>query len=392
MKHLFYKSFFLFIAFTGTICAQKYTPYQKSYDSDKNTTLHLNLKNTTIGIERSDDGKIHFEYSLEFKNYSKKGINEIIDGIHVESAKVQNNIKLNATSISKLYKVGYAFKTNKKFVFESDISIKPKPSEKKEYRKSKDSILTEINDKGISGLNNLLKKFKIRDKEGKKRKVNTKNVQIKRSMFTIKVPPFVNIIIKGKDSHITFLDNSRSKTSVKLDGGFLRTKSINNQENNISISNAVFEATEISGGTYILNNVSKCLIGQASNLTLEAEVSKVEIGEVSSNLKIKDFNSEFYFYDFSSNFKPFDFKSEYSKVHFFEPELGYVLKVFGKNTVFHIGDIETKVGPKKDDNIMDLMLKIKRRPKMRSSGDFDFEMIHGIFYANLTPDEEKKKP
>lgn len=385
MKHLRYKILMLFILVSTSLIAQKQVVYQKSYDVNKNSTLNLDITNTTVGIEHSTDGKIHFDYGLEFENYSKKEIKEIIDGINIKTSQIGDHINLEVNSITKINRVDYSFKENISLVYKPDSTEINKKINKKEYRKSKDSLLREIRSLGLSDLKKFFKRFSIKYDGNKEKKINTRNIKIKKSRFSIKVPPNVNIKINGNSSQITFLKDIDSEVDINLDNGFLRAKSLTNSLNQINVKNAVFEAEKITGTKYMLNNVSKCLIGEVANTVLETEVSRIEIGEIQQNVEFNDFNSEYFFYNYAPNFNKFSFKGQYSKVHFHESLLRYTLKVFGNNTVFHMGDKELKFGPKKD-GLKSLMLKIKKQPETKSSGNIDFDIVNGIMYVNILKD------
>ncbi len=174
---------------------------------------------------------------------------------------------------------------------------------------------------------------------------------------------------------------------LTLDGGYFKGNKLIGSRTSIGANNASLKIAQLEVGGLALSNVNKCLIGSIKNAVITSELSKIEIGEVQENVSIIDFNSEYFFYNYSPNFRTTSFTGQYSKVHLYESLLGYTLKAFGYNTVFHFGDMESKSGPKKDDT-KSLMLEIKRRPEEKSSGNLDFDIIHGIMYINLLTDKE----
>ena len=47
-----------------SVQAQTEKVYSKTFETDKSTTAIFNLENTTVAIEESTDGKVHFDYRM----------------------------------------------------------------------------------------------------------------------------------------------------------------------------------------------------------------------------------------------------------------------------------------------------------------------------------------
>lgn len=254
-------------------------------------------------------------------------------------------------------------------------------NEKKEvFRKSRDSIITEIKDYHKTSLKNFFKMFKTRDDSGNKKNIRRGDVKIMRSQFTIKIPPFVKLRINAKDSQITFNDDITNELHLVLKNGSFKAKMLANPFNNLKVKNAAFLVENISGGNYTLNNITNGLIGSLENVKIFSEFSKIKIGEIAKKTTITDFNSEYWFYNFSSDFKRFDVFSEYSKIYMFNPESDYSFKAYGNNTIFHQGETKISMQPTKNGEKYN-MLKHIPKGDANFSGHINFDIIHGVIYS-----------
>jgi hypothetical protein len=98
------------------VCIQSYAQtkqvFQKVLPVNAKTEAIFNLKNTTVLIEPSTDGKMHFDYEVNFENYSKKDINRILSKISVTAEKFKNTITLVSKNITKTPKVAIHYKAH----------------------------------------------------------------------------------------------------------------------------------------------------------------------------------------------------------------------------------------------------------------------------------------
>ncbi|MEM6514905.1 MAG: hypothetical protein AAF688_01890 [Bacteroidota bacterium] len=382
MMQSYYKTILLLLTSISFAFGQRKTVYNQSFETDKETTAIFNFDNSTVGIIASNDGKIHFDYVIEFDGYSKKEIEEKISEIDVNASKFDNHITLVAKSNSKIHEISYAIDTPDALVLDFDFSAS-KSDEK--YRKSKDSIIREIVGKRplgkLSGIKYLENHFKIKDENGKLKKVRKAGLKILRSLFVIRIPPFVKLQINGKDSQINVNEDFTNELSLDIKQGAFKAKRLTNAYNNITLDNAKFQVYGILGGNYNFNTLSNGLVGSIENAKITSEFSKMEVGEIGENVTINDFNSEYWFYNWQKTFERFDLFSEYSKIHFFYPETyDFKFKVIGNNTVNHFNDVSVNMQPSRTGEKFNML---ERKPKNEGhfSGDINFDVVHGIIYS-----------
>ncbi len=365
-----------------SVFAQRETVYSEQFSADKNTTAIFNLENTTVSIETSTDGKVHFDYTLEFDGYSKKDIEEKLENIKVKATKFDNHITLVSNSVTQISTVTYAYDSPNGLVLDYDGSQKATDSI---VRKSKDSIIDEIRYNNFGKIKAPFKyfndRFKTKDEDGKLKNVRKGNIKILRSQFVIKIPPYLKLKINGKDAQITLRDDSMNEVSVVLKRGYFYAKQLINEYNLFKIENANLRAEGIVGGSYDFNNISKGLIGSLQNVKITSEFSKIQIGELKEKVSITDFNSEYFFYNWNSDFKRFDLFSEYSKIHLFYPkDNDFSMKVMGNNTKsMHGKKFEVNMQPTSRGEKFNMMER-KAKGEGHFSGAINFDIIHGIIY------------
>ena len=355
---------------------QKSTLYDQSFNVNKSATVIFNLENTAVAIEESTDGKVHFNYSIEFNRYSKKEIAKFIEQINVEVNQFDNHITLKASSANKIADQAYEFDTTNGIVIDS-VFFKQKNQENKSFRKSKDSILNEVN---IKDYKFILAKFRMIDDDGKEKPINFDKVKMYKSQFVIKVPKDVKLTINGKDSQITFRNSMTNEISMSLKHGFFKGKQLSNERNKFKIEDANFKTELIYGGSYDFINVRQGLIGSVDKVIITSEFSKIEIGEIRKDVLITDFNSEYWLYNWSKNFQQFDLYSQYSKLYYFYPETDYSLKVVGNNTVNYVGNMKISMQPTKKGEKF-LMMDRKANNIGVFAGSINLDIIDGIIYS-----------
>ncbi|MGJ8550845.1 hypothetical protein [Winogradskyella wichelsiae] len=363
--------------------SQSHQILKESFSVDKSTSIVLNFANIYVAIEESTDDKVHFDFLMEFEGYSKKEIKEKIEEITTEVSSFDNHITLNVNSKNQITFELYKYNVESGIILNNDEFFNKKKDTI--IRKSKDSLLAEIrlNNAGdrtnnpLKYINNRLKKI---DKDGNLSKFESKNIDIMRSIFVIKIPPYLKLNINGKNSGIHFRNDLQNEISIKLKSGTLKAKALYNSFNNIRIDDVNFEANAILGGEYKFKNVKKGKIGSVQNTKITSEFSKVEIGEIRKNTTITDFNSEYYFYNWAKDFKRFNLYSEYSKIHFFYPDLDFSFKAIGNNTKNFVGNYKIEMQPTSKGEKYSMM---ERKPsgKGNFSGEIYFDIIHGIIYS-----------
>ena len=377
MKSLFKLKYLLLYLVSIQSYAQTKQVFQKVLPVDAKTEAIFNLKNTTVLIEPSTDGKMHFNYEVNFENYSKKEIKTVLEKISVTAEKFENTITLVSKNITKTPKVAFHYKAENGLTMTDDLfGFKSKDS-LKVYRKSKDSLIRMMND---NPLKNFFDKFKELDDNGNPRRISKKNVKIIRSTFVIKVPPYVPLTIKGIDTQITFADNIQNEIQLDVKRGFLRAEVLANKGNYIKVRDATCRIETVLGGNFIFNNVKSGILGSVNHATIDSEFSDIEIGVIGKGSRIKDFNSTYWFYNFTDNFERFNVLAEYSKLNLFYPETDYKLSAIGHNTVHYIGGHKITMQPNREGEKFKMM---ERKPKTDTpSGHIDLDIVHGVLYTS----------
>lgn len=378
MKRLTFKLLTLMLITSVSVIAQKKTIYSKAFSVDKNTTAIFNLDNTTVAIEASTDGKVHFDYTIEFSQYSKKEVESFLKDIKIEAVLFENKLTLNASSYQNISKVAYQLDAPFGLTMD-DANFNFGRANDTIRRKSKDSLIREIRGGDFKNLG--FKNFKMLDKNGEKKDIDFKNVKMYKSRFVIKLPAFLKVKIVGNQAQITFLDDVTNELSMNLKKGTLEGTYLSNSYNNFKIHQASFEFEGISGGNFSFDNVTNGKIGSIQNATINSEFSKIEIGEIQDKVSITDYNSEYWFYNWAKDFKRFDLFSEYTKLYFFYPKThDFSFVAVGNNTVNHYENMSITMQPTKGDEKFNMMER-KAKGEGHFSGAINLDMVRGILYT-----------
>lgn len=364
---------------------QRHQILKKSIEVEKNTSVVLNFENIYVAIEESTDGKIHFDYKIEFEGYTKKEIQKKLREVDAEVTNFDNHVTLKAKSLNQITFQSFKLTSDHGLYIDDDLFNKKNDTV---IRKTKDSLLKQIrfNNRTYWSKNPLEfinGRFKKVDKDGKLSNIRNGNVDIFRSQFLIKIPPYVKLNINSRNSGVHFRNDMQNELSISSKQGAIKTKALLNTYNVIRIDNANFEAEAISGGTYNLKNVKNGKIGKMQQVKIDSEFSKIEIGEIAKNTIITDFNSEYWFYNWSKDFERFNLYSEYSKIHFFYPELNHSFKVIGYNTKNLLGNNEFEIIMQSQSKGEKYTMMTKDpHPGEKLSGRIFFDIVHGIIYSH----------
>jgi len=384
MKNQF-KMLWLMLITSAVTYGQRHQILKESIAVDKNTSIVLNFENIYVALEESTDGKIHFDYKLEFEGYSKKQIKSTLDGLKAEVTNANNIVNLDAKSLSQITFQSFTLVSEHGLYIDDDFIGSKNDTV---IRKSKDSLLQQIrkNNRSLWSKNSLQYingRFKKMDKDGNLSDIRKDDVDIMRSVFVIKVPPFVSLNINAKNSGIHFRNDLQNELSIAIKKGTLKTKALFNTYNVIRIDDANFEAEGIYGGNYDFKNVKNGKIGSVEMAKIDSEFSEIEIGEMGKNTVITDFNSEYWFYNWSDFFDRFNLYSEYSKIHLFYPKRNHSLKVIGNNTknLLGNGDFQINMQPTSKGEKYTMMIK-EPNPGETLSGRIYFDIVHGIIYSH----------
>ncbi|WP_299892166.1 hypothetical protein [uncultured Lacinutrix sp.] len=381
MKHL-YNLIVLMLITSMTVSAQKQNKFSKIFDTDKSTTMIINCDDSSIAIEPSTDGKVHINYNFEFERYSVKEMKKELSKINVGATVFNNNITLNANKLRGEHATS-VYKGNGSLFMNIGGLVGFKNSKPKDsiIRKTKDSLIKEITKEPLK--KELLyfgDRFKIKEKNGKIKNFRKGNVKIFRSTFIVKIPPYIKLVINGKNAIVNLNGDIINELNVNIKKGVFSAKKMMNHYNKIKVDDIIFKAEYAIGGDYTLNNVKSGKIGVVNGIDLNSEFSKIEIGEIQKGVKLTDFNSEYWIYNFSNNFERFDMFSEYSKIHHFSPETNYSMRAYGHNTINYIGKHKIEMQPNRKGEKFNMMER-KSKANEASSGHINFDIIHGIIYT-----------
>ncbi|WP_157730040.1 hypothetical protein [Tenacibaculum jejuense] len=344
-------------------------------------SLKLSLKNVPLDIKPSEDNQIHFDFKLEFENFSDKERISFLESIKFNEEIIDEVINFDVKSEIELNRT-HAFYER---VTDDELS-KLVNGVIKNYmvfslkRKSKKEILKKYR----KGKGEDYEKF-IRLKE--KVIVNNDKKLIK-TFFTIRIPKQLNttIDLKAKQCNLDFNELEFKNLNVFVDGGYLKIRKINKSK--LTCWNGSVFLGEVDSSIITARSTTNILIGGIANSNIIGEHTKVEIGEVGEYNDIKDFGSRFYLYDFTDSFKKMNFKGEYSKIYFYEPDNDYKLRAYGNTSVFKYGEIEAKVEPNKEQKKTH-MFGVKRKYKKPYAGELYFDIENTEF--NLKEFEKKSK-
>ena len=319
--------------------------FNKSYDTQDLKSLNLQFNGTYVELSLSEDDKVHFDYTLEFENYSKKEIEHKLREIKAEATIKDGVLEFKTSGSETKNDVSYSLETLYGIEFEGDF-IKFKEKSNREFRKSKQYFLAINNSSRGKSLKEYLKNLREVDKNGNKKKINTKNVKILRTKFSIKLPPEIMIRVMAENSNLIFKNDIKNQLVVNARTTNLKFQNIQNPFNVLDVVNGNFRANFLEGGTYKFTHVDEVQVAQLKKVDVDTEFSNVKVGEIAEKVRIVDFNSKFWFHNFSQNFREFQMSSDYSEINLFFPEKSeYFIETYGYNTVHYWAKLITEIPP-----------------------------------------------
>ncbi|RED42796.1 hypothetical protein DFQ10_108203 [Winogradskyella eximia] len=351
-----FKIFALMLITSLQVQSQIKDIYKESFDATNLKNLVLDLEGTYVVIEASEDNKVYFDYTIEFENYSNKEIDKILEAVEPESQIVNDKLEFKSKGSNISSDVTYSFETLYGITFEGDY-INFKEPTTRQFRKSKQYFLDINSSSRGKSLKEYLKNLREVDDKGEKRKINSKNVKILRTKFTIKIPSHLNLRLMAVNSNMTFKLDLESQLNVNARNTSLKFQSIQNPLNNLDIVNGSFRSNTLNGGAYKFNHVDEVQIAEVRNLTIDGEFSTTKIGEIGQHVKIVDFNGKFWLHNFSQDFKSFQMDTEYSEINLFYPEnMDYYIETYGNDTVHYYGNIITEIPPSRKNELSKMMV------------------------------------
>lgn len=335
-----FKLTFALLIIAQIIYGQNVNVYSKKIKTNKDTTVLIELNGETVQFVNSPDDTLYIDYDIEFKNFSKKKIRDVIEEIKIDAnainnhITIKNSVKSNRMRFFSRYNSMFArndstqsvISKTKTNILDEIAEIKSYESFYLEYVKTKYKNDTERREK-------LLKKYN----RFSSRKNN------KRS-FVIKLPKHIKLDISTKGTQIKFKNDFENEISLRLNNGRLYANKLSNTKNKLKVYNSIVLINALNGGELTFDNVKKSLIGSIDNVSLNSEFSKIEIGEIMTHVQITDFTSKFIIHNFLSSFKFFNMNTEYSEVNMFLPKnMSYYVETFGYDTVHYWEGISAEV-------------------------------------------------
>ncbi|WP_439150873.1 hypothetical protein [Winogradskyella sp.] len=369
-----FKVLLLLLITSVLLNAQQHDIYKNSFDAEKLTTLVLDLNSSYIQIEESNDGRVYIDYTIEFKNYSKKEIEDIISKIETSAVLENEKLVLKSNSQSTMGDVVYSIETLFGITFEGNNITFKEPSTRM-FRKGKQYFMNINDGSRTKSLKEYLKNIRTFDSKKKKKKVKIKNVKSYRTNFVIKIPSRVSIRATAINSNMTFKLDLKNQMTLNARNTKLQFQSLSNVLNNFDIVNGEFRANALEGGTYKFNHVSKVQFSEIRAVNIDSEFTDIRIGEVGENVKIVDFNSEFWLHNFSNNFGDFKMTTEYSEINLFYPEdMEFYIETFGHDTVHYWDNLTTESQPSRKNKSSKMMIIGKEV----APNKIQINTIHGI--------------
>ncbi|OSY88989.1 hypothetical protein WH52_04830 [Tenacibaculum holothuriorum] len=367
MKLLFYKVCLVFFTLTTINSFAQTTIYKNSFSAK---SLDFNLKNIPVKFIESKDDKIHFNFSIHFKNYTHKQQDSIKSLFNFDIETRNNKLFVSIKSKNNLTTIQYINSEIKTKELSKILTkyVKSNIALNKEYQ-TKQDFLNYFNteEKRIEDYTKTLKKdYSLKD-----------NVLVSSPDFIISVPRKLlsNFYLNADNCNIKMNDLTLKQSKVFVNDSSIKIKKTENS--NITIHNGTGFIKELESTIATLRNNSSFKIGILSNSNLITENTRLNIGEITKFSDIKDYNSKFIFNNFGSNFDTFNFKGEYSNLKIYPPKNDYTLKAYGNSCSFIINGITSKYGNKKGDKKY-LMLKVKRKMKKDFAGNIKFDVINSI--------------
>lgn len=330
--------------------------YKESFDAKNLKTLVLDLEGSYVLIEPTDDDKVHFNYTIEFINYSKKEIEKVLEDVKPTAQILNDKLEFKTKGNNISSDVSYTIESLYGITFEGDYINFKEPSTKI-FRKSKQYFLDINSSSRVKSLKEYLKNLREIDDKGKKRKFTPKDVKIKKTKFTIKLPFHINLRLMAVNSNMTFNLDLESQLNVNARNTGLKFQNIKNPLNNFDIVNGNFRSNTLNGGSYKFNHVEDVQIAELQNLTFDSEFSTIKIGEIGKNVEIVDFTSKFWLHNFSNDFGNFEMNTEYSEINLFFPEdMKFYLETYGHDTVHYFDKLKTEIQPSRNNKSSKMMV------------------------------------
>lgn len=357
MKPFIYSVIFLLGLQTPYFGQTSKTILKKSFSVKENTVLDLDVDNTVVYIEESEDNRLHVHYSIAFgAKYSKNSIQRKIDKISANFYKQYDSVNIdvdNSMELGELYDLHEMVDDTKIPLFD----YFKKHVRKKHIYKSTDSIISEIQFSNGNEVQDFVRKYP--DKYLSKEPFKAKKAFDQK--LIVSLPKQMKIKLKATHSKVFFNIDIGEPIKVQSFRSYLKFKKIKTKSLVVSSYFGTFQSERITSGSLKFNNVKHIVIGELDNSKISTNGSKLQIGNLGKNNAIEDFDSKIYVYNYDRNFNSLNFKGDYSEVNLFKVfEDNFNLNVLGTNTTLIMKGNETKFG---DDNIKESTKILEKKAK-----------------------------
>lgn len=313
MKQSLFNTVLVALLVTSAAVAQTKSIYKKSFDTSSDEKFEFQATNVAVTFETSPDDQIHIDFSLEFENYSEKEIEEIIPRIRTSVSILDGFTRFQVSSDKKFSKEQYILNTDEDMVLEyDDLNF---VSRKKQFYKSHDSVVNEIQKKSES----FLDKVKVKGKDGKRKSLSKSKIRVMRSYFIVKIPQHVYTRVKGMDTQVFIPNDFTQRMDISLIKGLFKAKKIANEQAYLSFDDmASVQIESVQVKNLSMRDITKGLIGSIDQTTCAFKGSRVELGFVGKDIDIRDFSSKIYLYNFDPKFEKLNLKGDYTELYLFD--------------------------------------------------------------------------
>lgn len=364
---------------SGLVFGQKKSIYQKSIDSKQIDNLTLNLSDAYLSVKQSKDNQIHFNFSIEFFNYSESEIDEIISSINTDLTRRENGYYFTLTSQVGLASAVYSFDADYG-LFLDNTTFKSGDGIKRRFRKSKESLKKLVEDKTNGKQEKLLLMFKKYTESGEVVDINLEDEKSYRVSFNVEIPALENLNLNLENSEIDLMFNFEGIIRCLANKSKITTRELINNDNKFELVGGNLKSTSVKGGKYKFDSVDKVIIAEISNSEIESEFSDVSIGEMTSPIKITDFNSEYWFYELTPSESKYYFSGEYSKINMYYPSSNsdYKIETIGFNTAHYLENTRMDIAPNRENVMNKMLVATKDKSNDAKSVDFAIEIKNGV--------------
>ncbi len=385
MNSKIYNTVILLLISSLGLIAQTQKKYQKTFSVAKKTQLRFQTQNIDVTFKTWNRDEVKVDFTIDFKNYSAEELEKISNEIIVstrEEASMgdMNYLLIRNSSPTTIGRRSYTIKSGEIRV-ENFFEGNSEPNKYKSVAMINKEI--EATNNGIQDLDGFVvfenEKVPLKDLENS----THKGIQSIRSSYEIYVPNYMAIEMMADNANVIFEGNFTNSIRGSFKESTLEAATIENDENMFSFMNGSLKVKKISGGRYLLKNITNGLIGELENAFLETEFSKIDIGKIKKNAVFQDFKSTFFFYNLAANFESIEMLCQYSDIKLFTTkDQNYYMEAYGNNSVLNNDGTKIIVQPSRDGSKSKIYTLGNDDEETRKN-TFKLDIVHGfvtLFY------------